>query len=699
MNFGLGRAHLPVAVLALVGTALGLWYGGYHPRHFGWVTIAMSAWAVACMTRGGLPRLRTPAGVALVALAALIAWTAASMAWADSSRHEAWEEAVRTLLYAATFAVAAFVAGRPRAYARYVAWWAAGITALGLVTVARMAFSDAPLRLFVGGRLDSPLGYANAIAATYAVGTLLLLGLGCAVEHRLRRGAARRSSGREALASGATLAAATLVAGLAVLAQSRGAVPALLVGAIVMLAAAPSRAAWAWRAVIVVGTLVAVQGPLGDVFQTQFALRQAPFVDGADPARAQLVAEQAAASAARWLVLAAVAAGTVGAGLARPMATLGTTRQRTARPHRSVTSRYMAVGVGVALLGAGLVVALDSGNPVGGWVQRQADGCLTPPAGAQADIGSATSHFGEAGTARCDLYRVALMNARDHPLQGVGAGNFRASYVLERRTEEEPRVAHSLPLQLLGELGIVGLALGLVVVAAFASAAWQYTRSGHLRDPAFAGAIAAIAYWLAHASVDWLWQLPGVSLAVVAGIGGLAACVSPAPAPAPTRTRPALLLAAGGLLLAVALVLPLTMSDLQLRRARDPDLRRGDPQAALAAAQAARRFDPVWAEPAIVEAAQLYEAGERERAADAARDAIRLQPRDWSVHYRASGLIGFVDAREGREAFLTARRLNPSLAADVTPDDDGARRPGRAAPAPRPPAPPASGGERPTSGA
>jgi hypothetical protein len=283
------------------------------------------------------------------------------------------------------------------------------------------------------------------------------------------------------------------------------------------------------------------------------------------------------------------------------------------------------------------------------------------------DPGTGTSYFANSGTGRCDYYRVALESSAERPLRGLGAGNFRGEYVRERETAEEPRVVHSLPLQLLAELGIVGFALGATVLGCVGWAAWRFIRSGDARDATFAGAIGALGYWLAHASIDWLWQLPAVSLPALALAGGLVACVSPAQRH--VRTAVAAPIAAGLMLATIALVLPITMADLRLREARDPALQKRDPKAALAAARDAEAFDPTWGEAAITEATIHFAAGRRKQAADAARRAVELEPRSWSTQYRASGLIGLDDAKEGRDAFLAARRLNPLLPANVTEDD------------------------------
>ena len=57
---------------------------------------------------------------------------------------------------------------------------------------------------------------------------------------------------------------------------------------------------------------------------------------------------------------------------------------------------------------------------------------------------------------RYDYWRVALIEFRSAPLDGVGAGNYDTGYYLHRRTTEAITQPHSLELQTLAELGLVG---------------------------------------------------------------------------------------------------------------------------------------------------------------------------------------------------------------------------------------------------
>lgn len=651
------RAALPQLVLAAIPALLALRFGGYHPRHAGWVVLALAAWACVEAVRGRLSSPRSPAGVATIAMVALVTWSAASIAWADVSRHDAWVEAMRAAGYAAMFVLGVALLAGARAYARYTWMVGASIAALSLVVAGRLATSDAPLRAFVAGRLDWPVGYAPGMAGLCLFGVFVLLGVSCAAQQRH----SVRGATIDLLASGAALGGAGACAAVALLAQSRGTVPALAVGVVVSLVATPNRVAWLLRAGALVVVVAAAWGQLGRPFRAAFDLRQAPFTEGADQQALLATAEGAASAAGHAVVLAALVLGVVGAALVPASAWLA----------ERVDLAQERLGFGLALPATILVVAVGGtlvlvggsgdGSPRG-WAAAQWSGCVDPPDIAN-DPGSSSSYFANAGTGRCDYYRVAIGAARSHPLTGLGAGNFRGEYVRERETREEPRVVHSLPLQLLAELGIVGLAIGSVVLGCVVLAASRFVRSGSTRDATFAGAIGALGYWVAHASIDWLWQLPAVTLPAMALAGGLLACVSRPQGAVPRAA--ASVLAAAFALATIALVLPVAMADARLRTARDSAIREDDPVRALQAALDAQRFDPTWAEPVITEGALRAAAGQREGAADAGRRAIELEPDNWSVLLRASGLIGLDDTQEGLAAFQRARELNPQLPATI----------------------------------
>ena len=69
------------------------------------------------------------------------------------------------------------------------------------------------------------------------------------------------------------------------------------------------------------------------------------------------------------------------------------------------------------------------------------------------------SHFGGLGSNRYDFWRVALLEFKRHPVQGIGPNNFLVPYLEERRSSEEPIYPHSILLGLLSQTGLIGTAL------------------------------------------------------------------------------------------------------------------------------------------------------------------------------------------------------------------------------------------------
>jgi hypothetical protein len=127
----------------------------------------------------------------------------------------------------------------------------------------------------------------------------------------------------------------------------------------------------------------------------------------------------------------------------------------------------------------------------------------------EAPTGATASRFATAGTHRDEYWRVAVQTFREHPIGGIGTGGFAAVWQRERTIHESVRDAHSIELEALAELGIVGALLLALMAAGVTAAAAAVQRA----DPVLAaGPAAAVACWLLHASLDWDWELPAVSL-------------------------------------------------------------------------------------------------------------------------------------------------------------------------------------------
>jgi putative inorganic carbon (HCO3(-)) transporter len=92
----------------------------------------------------------------------------------------------------------------------------------------------------------------------------------------------------------------------------------------------------------------------------------------------------------------------------------------------------------------------------------------------------------EGGSGRADIWKVGWRMVEDKPIRGIGSGNFPISsihYLLEpgvlQRDEfiiDTPKVAHNTYLQILAELGIVGLTLFLAIIGFAVSCALKAAR-------------------------------------------------------------------------------------------------------------------------------------------------------------------------------------------------------------------------------
>ena len=117
---------------------------------------------------------------------------------------------------------------------------------------------------------------------------------------------------------------------------------------------------------------------------------------------------------------------------------------------------------------------------------------------------------------RPSYWRVALEDAGRHPLLGSGAGSFDDVWIAHRPIPVNARDAHSLYLEVLAELGPVGLALLLAMLAAPLVGAARARGT-----PVVAAAASGYTAYLVHAGLDWDWEYPVVTLAGLACGAGL----------------------------------------------------------------------------------------------------------------------------------------------------------------------------------
>ena len=141
------------------------------------------------------------------------------------------------------------------------------------------------------------------------------------------------------------------------------------------------------------------------------------------------------------------------------------------------------------------------------WLDRQWQDFLAPTA--NASEGTGTARLITVKGARSDHYRVAIDGFEAHPLIGGGAGSFEVRYARDRNVDVKIRDVHSLPLEILANSAPLGMLLLLGFIGAVATAARRTIGGKGVIRPAEAAAVsAAFVIWLAHACVDWDWEMP-----------------------------------------------------------------------------------------------------------------------------------------------------------------------------------------------
>jgi O-antigen ligase len=124
---------------------------------------------------------------------------------------------------------------------------------------------------------------------------------------------------------------------------------------------------------------------------------------------------------------------------------------------------------------------------------------LTLPAGSLADDLAVRG-----GGGRPWYWHVAWHEAKEFPVAGRGAGTFELAWLEEQPIPESILDAHSLYLETLAELGVVGLGLLALALAPPLLAAFR---------GASAAAAGGYVAFLFHAGVEWDWEMPAVTVA------------------------------------------------------------------------------------------------------------------------------------------------------------------------------------------
>lgn len=622
------------AATALIPAALVLFFsfqaGGYFPGATG-IAAAVLAVALALrVTLGQRPfaAVTGPVAVAAGALAGYAAWVLLSASWSGAPAR-ALIEFDRALLYLLAFLLASTVAYRQRRLARAVR---ALVLAIYAVCAVGWATRVAPDRFeasvsAVPERLSDPLTYWNGQGLIATLGILLATHLACSAQERRWWGAA-----------GA--AAVPLLASTLYFTFSRGAMLALAVGLIAYVVLLRSRGLLLGAVAVLAPTAVAVVVSFdADVLASDGYQSAAAVAQGRDVvlgiALCTLAAWMLRLAVARWLERRVE-------GIALP--------PRARRP-----VRIAATAAALAVL---VAVPVASGAPAA--LERQFDRFMQGGVSGSTDD-QRTRLLNPANNGRVDHWRVALDAWRSDPLRGTGAGTFEVQWYQQRTTDVNVSDAHSLYLDTLSDLGIVGLALLmaalLTIVGGVAGRAVRRRPTGGDRS-LHAAVAAAMVAWGVHAGLDWMWELPAVTAWLFA-LGGfaLAGRVPDAGPSAPGRS----VRVAVGLGLLVLAVVPVQMARSQEAledgvrafRAQPRDCSRVIGHGLSSLSSLGSRPEP-WELIAYCDVGE----GELPLAVQAARNAVARDPQNWVYRY-ALALVQGAAGEDPRAAARRALELNP----------------------------------------
>lgn len=484
--------------------------GGYFPEDY--LLTGAIALAAAALGLGVVGPDWRPTGVAATALSALVAlaaWTGLSAAWSPDPEGARLAMA-RTLGYAAAFLLALLAVGdgrRVKLLLRLLVAVLIGISVLALLGRLRadLFASDSAVAYPLQGRLGSVITYWNGLGAVTAMAVMGAIGLA---------GDAREASAvRAAAAAGGVLATCTMY-----LTLSRGTAVALAAGLVVVLVISPRRGRLGVATILMLGG-----GLLGILL-----LRQHPILVDMPGTAAGRRHEGGTVLVQLLLLAAAAAALQLGLDRLRLRGHRSTDKARSRVATPPVLAGVAALAIVLAL--AGLYVAVGdrvegkANSGTGGvrsFVDRQYTSFMNPIA-APVD---ATGRLTSVKSSRSDAYRVALRGLRAHPLAGDGAAGYRVRWFRQRRGYEDLRNAHSLELETLSELGLVGGVLLLVLLGSLLVGLRSLTRRrGTITRSQGAAAGGIVVVWLVHSALDWDWQLAAVTLpALIAG----ALCLAP----------------------------------------------------------------------------------------------------------------------------------------------------------------------------
>lgn len=612
------------AAIAALTVYLSFNAGGFFPGATAYsvlAAIAVVVLAVAAIKRpfsGYAPAFVVP----LVLLAGFALWTLVSALWSGAPGR-ALIEFDRALLYLLVFAAFGMLgAGGSRLEWGLRGFAAAVIAVCAIALTTRVAADVWPIAANLHPeRLSFPLTYWNALGLLAALAILACV--------QLSSGMREPRGWRLAGAAAIPMLAATLL-----LTLSRGSLAVLVLGLVVyVVLARPPR---------LLSTILAVAGPAA---AAMIAAYRASILSSPDFAGGRGVAE-GHDLAVIVLVCIAVAV-LLRALLLRFDDSLDDWIPPIFEPRKVAVVLAVAAAAIVVLL-----VALQVPSRIGSQYESFVQGDVETGGEARTRLTSAGSN------GRIEQFEVAADAFAEAPLLGTGAGTYELRWSLDRPYRFNVLDAHSIYIEVPGELGAIGLLLvGGALVAIFVGLARRLRgEERHL----YAAVIAMGAIWVVHAGIDWDWEMPAVTvwLFALAGLG-----LSHPPRQSvddAARPWPGWVVRLGVAACACALaVVPLAIGISQSRLdAALAGFDRGDCAAAISSAQGSLDVLEFRAEPYEVIGYCQARLGEERLAEEAMEGAVEHDPDSWRAHYGLA-LVRALAGRDPMPELNRAQQLNP----------------------------------------
>jgi O-antigen ligase len=621
----------------LIGS-LALSGGGFSlsSRHIAGLVVWLLIVGLLALGAAGRMLLAKPFYWAAGLLLGLAIWSAISSLWSGSVELSV-TEADRVLMYLGVFLAAFLLAQTNQRRQRFGEGIAIALIAVAVLALAtrllphvfNLSFEEVK-----GTRLQYPTGYWNADAIVFSFAATLALWM----------------SRRSLTAALRWISVAALPAVLLALyfTHSRGGILTLLVGAGTLIVLSRDRL-W-YLATLLIGVVCTLPAVYAAHHYTAISNNYnfPPVVEEGLKTGVILLACCAVVALAFWGLRRAEAKGS-------PRVTGAV---EISRDHKVLR--------GIALVG--LIAVIIAAVLFGGsaWDKFTSTDLATPSGLAEAS-----------SRGRIQFWEVALEGFSEKPVLGHGAGTYQFAWDQLRPIDMPNTQAHSLYLQALDELGIVGgvLALGMVLAMLWIGfTAWR-AAGGRERElfAAMLGVALAFAVGIAY---DWFWQLAMVGSVFFMATGILVAArcgqlwraraaararegVDVEAEPAPENRRFGLTVA--GLAIAwltmLALIGPLLVDhEISESNAALP----GNVESAVNHAETARSIEP-WAATPYLQLGLLAQAkGEDEEAIHRFEQAIDRENHNWTLYYlkaKAEHQAGQNEAAQADRG--EAQRLNP----------------------------------------